>query len=119
MKPSPMQRRAAEAGDTDPSLLPYSSVLPNIDIADDDISKFNFEYSTFNKDTDFVVGGPLGEAMKESLFADRGRWFADWHDALAWAKAKYGDRLKGRKPSGPGDTYQWAVIVRKAANGGQ
>lgn len=99
-----------------PDLLPYPQRGPTIDISDDEIGNRNFDYSFFNKETDFVIGGPLGdeswEAWKAGKFGKQ-RWFADWSDAIEWATKFYGARLKGRKPSEPGDTRKWAVIVRK------
>lgn len=102
----------------DKNLLPYQPSYPTIDSSDDEIGETEYGYSIFNKETDFVIGGPLGEGTWESWKAGnfgKQRWFADWDDALEWAAGFYGKRLKGRKPSEPGDTHKWAVIVRRAS----
>lgn len=99
----------------DPNLIPSLPMYPTVDSDDDSVADTEYAYSIFNKETDFVVGGPLGEAWTaEALREQRRRWFASWSEAEEWATAFYGPRLKGRKPSEPGDTRQWAFIVRKA-----
>lgn len=98
----------------DPNLIPSLPMYPTVDSDDDAVGDTEYAYSIFNKDTDFVIGGPLGESWTtEALQNRRLRWFASWTEAEEWAQAFYGSRLKGRKPSEPGDTRQWAFIVRK------
>lgn len=100
----------------DPNLIPSLPMYPTVDSDDDAVADTEYAYSILNKETDFVIGGPLGESTKKHWEAGRfgeRRWFESWAEAEAWAKAFYGDRLKGRKPSEPGDTRQWAFIVRK------
>lgn len=100
----------------DPNLVPSIPMYPTLDMEAERVEATEFGYSIFNRETDFVIGGPLGESTKlshaEGAFGDR-RWFEDWAEAERWAKERYGDRLKGRKPNEPGDTRQWAFIVRK------
>lgn len=100
----------------DPDLLPSIPMYPTVDMEAEHVEASEFGYSIFNRETDFVIGGPLGESTK--LAHEKGhygarRWFESWACAEEWAKGNYGDRLKGRKPSEPGDTRQWAFIVRK------
>lgn len=100
----------------DPNLIPSLPMYPTLDSDEDRVGDTEFAYSTFNKETDFVIGGPLGESTKLSHEAGhfgKRRWFETWADAEEWATSFYGPRLKGRKPSEPGDTHRWAFIVRK------
>lgn len=91
----------------DPSLLPPMPAFPDITMGDGAVESTEFTYSDRAAD-DWVVGGPLGEGMETA----RGRWFDTWADAEAWARAKYGARLKGRKPDEPGSGRRWAFIIR-------
>lgn len=100
----------------DPNLLPSIPMYPTLDMEADKVEATEFEYSIYNRETDFVIGGPLGESTKlahEAGHFGKRRWFETWADAEEWAAAFYGPRLKGRKSNEPGDTRQWAFIVRK------
>jgi hypothetical protein len=104
-----MGRRNDEEEDkpVDPELLPPPPAFPTIEMDEAAVEATEFGYSIQGPD-DWVIGGPLGEGMEEV----RGRWFETWPEAEAWAREKYGPRLKGRKPEEPGSGRRWAFIIR-------
>lgn len=56
---------------------------------------------------DFVISGPLGEAVGP------GRRFETWDEAEDWVSTKFGKRSKGRPRNMPEESARWAFVIRR------
>lgn len=81
--------------------------VPEYHLSDEEVEETEFTYST-RAPEDWVISGPLG-----SLGGGPGRRFAHVKQAEAWARDKYGTRLKGRIPEATlNNGNRWAFLVR-------